>query len=278
MYIYQQTNKNNHRQSRSLPECDKMKKIIIVLLTVLLLCTIPLSIMSHPGGTDGKGGHRSPDGYHYHHGYPAHDHTDLDGDGKKDCPYDFKDNTKNNSGSGNNDNSADSKSGTNANKISLGKIVLIIIATVVPLFLIVRLVILKLIERKHEKERRIREEQEFLKEKRIMTQQYGGRPISDFVEIPSDSEIGEDNLPRIKNTTQFWGIKYTFYLSSTGKYHYSNCAYAKHKTPVNAYTIKRYRSLSSCCHCKPNLPNMDWVDEYLRIKAIKERYHIDTPE
>lgn len=52
-------------------------------------------VYAHPGRTDSSGGHhdRSTGAYHYHHGYPAHDHKDLDGDGKKDCPYDFDDQT-----------------------------------------------------------------------------------------------------------------------------------------------------------------------------------------
>lgn len=154
----------------------------------------------------------------------------------------------------------------------------IILPLIVPLFFIVRLIILKLIERKKEKERRIKEEQEFLKEKTIMTQQYGGRPISDFVEIPPDSEIDEDNLPRSKHATKFWGIMYTFYVSSTGKYHYSNCPYAKRKMPINAYVLKNHSCFTPCQHCNPDLPDMGWVDEYLKIKTIKERYHIDISE
>lgn len=62
---------------------------LVVLLLILLL---PVSVFAHPGKTDGKGGHwnHSTGEYHYHHGYSAHDHYDMDGDGKKDCPYDFK--------------------------------------------------------------------------------------------------------------------------------------------------------------------------------------------
>lgn len=55
-----------------------------------------LSVASaHPGRTDGRGGHydSATGEYHYHHGYRAHQHTDLDGDGKADCPYNFDDQT-----------------------------------------------------------------------------------------------------------------------------------------------------------------------------------------
>lgn len=59
-----------------------MKKSIFVLLTlVLILCTA--SSFSHQGRTDSKGGHydRSNGSYHYHHGYPAHQHPNGV------CPY-----------------------------------------------------------------------------------------------------------------------------------------------------------------------------------------------
>ena len=69
-----------------------MKRILIPILLFLLLMTVP-SASAHPGRTDANGGHtdRSTGEYHYHHGYSAHQHYDMDGDGKKDCPYEFKD-------------------------------------------------------------------------------------------------------------------------------------------------------------------------------------------
>lgn len=62
-----------------------------------LLCAafLTVSAFAHPGNTDSSGGHynRSTGEYHYHHGYPAHQHTN----GK--CPYDYDDKTSQNSGS-----------------------------------------------------------------------------------------------------------------------------------------------------------------------------------
>ena len=76
-----------------------MKRILIPILLFLLLMTVP-SASAHPGRTDANGGHTdsSTGEYHYHHGYPAHQHYDMDGDGKKDCPYEFKDKTGSTSG------------------------------------------------------------------------------------------------------------------------------------------------------------------------------------
>lgn len=67
-----------------------MLKIFVSSATVLA-CLITL----HGGRTDEWGGHydHSTGEYHYHHGYPAHDHYDIDGDGTVDCPYNFEDNT-----------------------------------------------------------------------------------------------------------------------------------------------------------------------------------------
>lgn len=67
-----------------------MNRVIIGLVAVLASFAI-----LHSGRTDGNGGHHnhSTGEYHYHHGYSAHSHYDMNGDGIVDCPYSFKDNT-----------------------------------------------------------------------------------------------------------------------------------------------------------------------------------------
>lgn len=59
---------------------NEMKRIIAVLLVLL---TFAAPVFAHSGRTDSKGGHynRSTGKYHYHHGYPAHQHTNGV------CPY-----------------------------------------------------------------------------------------------------------------------------------------------------------------------------------------------
>jgi len=63
----------------------------LLLCCLSLLLTVP--VFAHPGKTDASGGHydRSTGEYHYHHGFPAHQHTDGV------CPYDFIDKTGENS-------------------------------------------------------------------------------------------------------------------------------------------------------------------------------------
>ena len=70
-------------------------KLLGTFMIPLLIIFLALNVSGHSGGTDGNGGHydSSTGEYHYHHGYSAHDHYDMDGDGTLDCPYNFKDNT-----------------------------------------------------------------------------------------------------------------------------------------------------------------------------------------
>lgn len=70
-----------------------------IALAFLLILLHPFTVAAHSGGTDSHGGHHDGDDYHYHHGYPAHNHWDMDGDGDLDCPYYFDDKTGQNSGS-----------------------------------------------------------------------------------------------------------------------------------------------------------------------------------
>lgn len=77
---------------------------LLFALTFALHLIFPIVVYAHPGRTDSNGGHtdHSTGEYHYHHGYPEHDHYDMDGDGYLDCPYDFDDKT----GSSSNDSSS----------------------------------------------------------------------------------------------------------------------------------------------------------------------------
>lgn len=78
-----------------------LKKLCLPLLALCLLVLSCFPASAHPGATDANGGHtnRKTGEYHYHHGYPEHQHYDMDGDGKPDCPYDFEDKTGQSSGS-----------------------------------------------------------------------------------------------------------------------------------------------------------------------------------
>jgi hypothetical protein len=71
-----------------------MRLLKLLVMISVCLC-LSFAAIAHPGKTDSNGGHidHSTGQYHYHHGYPAHQHSDMDGDGYLDCPYLFDDQT-----------------------------------------------------------------------------------------------------------------------------------------------------------------------------------------
>ncbi|WP_312070359.1 YHYH domain-containing protein [Anaerotignum propionicum] len=64
-----------------------MRKITVVVLSILMCFTLSLTAFAHSGRTDSSGGHKDNKNvsglgsYHYHHGYSAHLHTNGI------CPY-----------------------------------------------------------------------------------------------------------------------------------------------------------------------------------------------
>lgn len=60
-----------------------MKKVFALSFSVIFIFALVVICFAHPGGTDSNGGHYDRDSgeYHYHHGYPAHQHEDYM------CPY-----------------------------------------------------------------------------------------------------------------------------------------------------------------------------------------------
>lgn len=86
------------------------KSYICIALILLILCIVTVLVFAHGGRTDANGGHydRSTGEYHYHHGYPAHQHTNGV------CPYDYDDKTNHSNGgsSSNNGYFSNSKSET----------------------------------------------------------------------------------------------------------------------------------------------------------------------
>lgn len=138
------------------------KRLLTLLLCLFLLCP---SALAHGGKTDANGGHydRSTGEYHYHHGYPAHQHYDMDGDGIIDCPYDFDDQTDHSSRSDSGSSHAvqstprpspQKSDDSKAKHISVGEIVVfVILAPIVALyaFMFIGEPILALIDRIKEK-------------------------------------------------------------------------------------------------------------------------------
>lgn len=105
--------------------------------------------------------------------------------------------------------------------------------------------------------------------------------------MPIGENITNDNLPCIDDLPSLkWGTKYTFYFNyksgsvlSSGhrRLHTPSCRYAKGATPVNAYEVKRKENIYiPCLICHPTLPDMEWVDNYIKYKDIfTKHYNID---
>lgn len=68
---------------------SKYKNIILIIFIMIILL-VPVSAFAHSGRTDSNGGHwdHSTGEYHYHHGYPAHQHPNGE------CPYAFSNDAK----------------------------------------------------------------------------------------------------------------------------------------------------------------------------------------
>ena len=118
-----------------------MKKRLAILcgICMLLMHFLPVLSSAHSGKTDGSGGHfnNSTGDYHYHHGYSAHDHWDIDGDGKIDCPYNFDDKTDHNSNNNSNTNTKPGNGTTQKNKEDNKIYTYIIIGIAIAFFVLV---------------------------------------------------------------------------------------------------------------------------------------------
>lgn len=76
-----------------------MKKLIALFITVLITLSLCIPALAHSGDTDSKGGHYNHNNgvYHYHHGYPEHQHPGGE------CPYKSDDKDKSAEHSSSND-------------------------------------------------------------------------------------------------------------------------------------------------------------------------------
>ena len=109
-----------------------MKKKVLILEVLAITALMVLVVNAHPGRTDSAGGHtdHSTGEYHYHHGYSAHSHYDMDGDGKVDCPYDFKDKTNHSSNNSSTKDTTNKSEKSSKSDIDVGTVITICIAVV----------------------------------------------------------------------------------------------------------------------------------------------------
>lgn len=262
------------------------KQIVSLLLCLLVIAALTTPALSHSGRTDSDGGHwnHSTGEYHYHHGYPAHQHTGGV------CPYDYEDkagqnsesssNNSNNSGGSNGnkvtDNSSshseDNKASSKSDRASgLRGILLGAVIIFSPGLILGTIGAIK------EKTRKKKEEKEFLRLKAKYEHMYGGKRLDELVNIPDGVEIGEDGLPK-EIGADGWGEQFTFFVKNNYHMHsYKQVFHKKRGCSSAFYKVHAYHigNRAPCLRCSPRRPNLEWYEEYLRIKRIKETYGID---
>lgn len=117
-----------------------MRVLKRVCASILIAALLTVYSSAHPGRTDSRGGHtnHSTGEYHYHHGYPAHDH--LGGV----CPY--SSDTKTETAATSSDGSSSTKttstksSSTSADKLGSSKNGEIVVIALVVVFYILPLI------------------------------------------------------------------------------------------------------------------------------------------
>lgn len=238
-----------------------------IILTFILVFLLALPTYSHPGRTDAKGGHtnHSTGEYHYHHGYPEHQHPNGE------CPYDFIDKTGQNSGgssSGNKSsttktNSTETSTTTTTSSGHTGKKNPELHPLVIPIgsSVAVTYACIKLIQRKKkEKEEAAEKQQKLL----IYTQEYNGKEFRSVFNVPYNLKLGADDTPTLR-----YGPPEGFlvYVTSNGqKYHSPYCKYARYGKPISAWAAAK-RMYSPCKLCCPPSYDFSWYRKYIQLKA-----------
>ncbi len=272
------------------------KKLFMFCLLIIIVFSLPQSVSAHPGKTDSSGGHynHSTGEYHYHHGYSAHDHWDMDDDGDIDCPYRFDDQTSHNSGSISSSNSSSVSSGKNnfstteqTEEVTVPSFIYWIIG-----FLIIVIIIMYIIIRgkneeiaENEKSFRLREADAEARVKEginylhnALTQKYGEDYLYAISNAPEGDYLGKDGLPHSASALTSIGADcYTFYLGGPSrtadtKYHHFSCRYARSAYPINAMVLQNSRYYRPCMLCPCRLPDTSWVHEYKKHAEFINKY------
>lgn len=243
-----------------------MKRCVFLLFLLLLL--LPYGyVYSHSGDTDANGGHydRSTGTYHYHHGYPAHQHVN----GK--CPYNYDDKTGQNSGTTGGKGYYTFVTGTPkptnapANQEAKEN------ADITP-YVLAAIGVTTFVSRKVKKRReaeRIRLAKEAAeKAKRIAF--YRSNDLRTLSGMPDIYYVNDMNVPFEKDKPPgfMYGASLDVYLShssASNVYHRKECKYSR--VLVNSISASRYYCLSTrrpCSLCNPPpLPDTKWYSTYL---------------
>lgn len=250
-----------------------------IILIAVLVCILSLSASAHSGGTDSKGGHyvESTGEYHYHHGFPAHQHTDGV------CPYEFKDKTNHNSSGSSShsivrsNDSSDSSvhDDTRHNKAWIFYLSFAGAATTAIAILTIRKKRReKLAREKREAEEKAAREQ-FEKDRDEFVAKFRGKSINEIA--PPDiygAYIGDDGLPRTNGDGK-WGPVYTVFSSGWRSEVFHTKQYCREiaSFPVNYVWVAKRRPCKFCC--KEHLPDLTWYYKQKELLDLCKRYGVN---
>lgn len=247
-----------------------------IFLLLLFACMI-VSVSAHPGKTDSSGGHTdlSTGEYHYHHGYPAHQHTDGF------CPYAFDDQTDHSSGSSSSSSDTNpyrDKGSSHTTQVSSSTSKSSKKADVKPSpspqpentfdwrpLLWTAIAVLALVM--------LYKLASFLKKRRTYKQQYADFSARELAHVPENVYFDEHDLPHTRGTLYYSEQmdEFIVYCSPHGKaYHRKGCHPAATQETNLAVLPPQ---LTPCQRCNPP-PHPVWYGKYIEILKIKRKYHI----
>ncbi len=283
-----------------------MKRLSVLLVLFLVSISCCVTAFCHPGKTDANGGHydNSTGEYHYHHGYPAHQHDDVDGDGVPDCPYEFDDCTGWNSGTNSGSRSYSSSGKSNQHSVhgsshsTFSPIILPIILSIVATSVIIHY-IKKIVNRRKQRQllkegipklkqdycdillryQHLKKEgipklrQDYndilLKYQRLKDLYYSSDLLKpeEYAHVPFDSYLDENGLPRQIDAITPKQDRYNIFVNlNTGIFHKADCRHAPYRF-VNICEFQKYlcKFPYPCRVCHPTLPDVSWVKEYKEL-------------
>ena len=216
------------------------KRVVSIALSLTLMLNFT---SAHPWKTDSNGGHAGSLPYHYHHGYPAHDHDSGV------CPYDFDDKTGWNSGTGSSNTTKrttkKSETTITPNKPEKAKesspwLIVLPCAfffgplVVGMLFLSISLLIDKI---------------KFRKDRKRYMELYAHKSPASLVDAPPGVTFDEETLPYNENAPGCYAV----YISKSGSaYHRVAC---NARATIRKHILEIDGDLHPCRRCKPSPPD-----------------------
>lgn len=279
----------------------KWKWIALVLASTLCIG----SASAHPGRTDANGGHydHSTGEYHYHHGYPAHQH--IDGV----CPYDYDDRTGWNSGGSSQkkglyyldgtpvERKNETKPEPEPKKSQTGGLIAfwaaVFIFFVWPMLLAIAEGISWYREKRNQQTppampelkpakpkpvqppmRTIsKEEREHMIQADAYREMCGGRSIREMAEVPENVYFDTFDRPNTLNRDPPNDPFFVYVTKNGASYHLRTCRLAKTASPMNICQAMA-EGKQPCKLCRPMEKLPDFAVRYRELKRIQREYGV----